>query len=265
MERRDFLAGLALMPVLPLIAHASDMDLSIGIFPGTGTADMLRADLRASTMGFVKTLASAVGRQPRLTMFTSLKSINRSLVNGRLDLYFAPPTVAVSALHKGYAPIARVKDFLKVELVRRKGAKVSSVALTEKQSLPDVLGRYVLKKENEEVKIFNLKTQKDVILAMKRDYAQAGGLGGKKAQELVETGKYEVWYPLPVTPGFTLVASDQLSEDQKKKLEAVVSTLDPAIINEMQKVFVSKLGSFVADSDTEFKTLKEAMKVAGYI
>jgi ABC-type phosphate/phosphonate transport system substrate-binding protein len=265
MKRRDFLAGLALLPVLPLIVHASELELNVGIYPGTGTADMLRDELRASTRAFAQSLADAVGREPRLTLFTSLRSTNRSLDNGRLDLYFVPPTVAVAALDKGYAPVARVKDFLKVELVRRKGAEVSSVALTEKLSLPDVLGRYVLKNENENVKIFNLKTQKDVILAMKRNYAQAGGLGGKKAKALVETGDYEVWYPLPPSPGFTLVASDQLDESMKKELENAVSKLDPAVINEMQKVFVSKLGSFVADSDTEFKTLRQAMKAAGYI
>lgn len=265
MKRRDFLAGLTLLPVIPLIAHASDQKLRIGIFPGTGTSDMLREDLRAATKSFAQAIAGAIGREPRLTIFTTLKSINRSLEDGRLDVYFAPPTVAVSALDKGYVPIARVKDMINIVLVRRKGAKVASVALAEKESLPDVLSRYVLKSKNENVKIFNLKAQEDVILAMERNYAQAGSLGAKIAKGLIEKGNYEVWYPLPASPGFTLVASNQLSEADKKKLKTAVSTINPAVVNEMQKVFISKLGSFVADDGTEFKTLKQAMTAAGYL
>lgn len=95
MKRREFLAGLVVLPALPLRAHASGESLRIGIFPGTGTSDMLREDLRAATRSFAKAIAGAVGRQPSLMIFTTLKSINRSLENGRLDVYFAPPTVAV--------------------------------------------------------------------------------------------------------------------------------------------------------------------------
>lgn len=265
MKRRDFLTGLVVLPALPLLAHASGESLRIGIFPGTGTSDMLREDLRAATRSFARAVAGAVGRQPGLTIFTSLKSINRSLENGRLDVYFAPPTVAVAALDKGYVPIVRVKDKINVMLVRRKGAKVVSVALTEKESLPDVLGRYVLKSKKENVKLFNLQSQEDVILAMERDYAQAGALGGKLGKALIEKGGYEAWYPLPPSPGFTLVASNQLSEADREKLQSAVSTIDPAAVNEMQKVFVAKLGSFVSDDGAELATLKQAMTAAGYL
>lgn len=265
MKRRDFLAGLALIPALPLFAHAAGESLRIGIFPGTGTSDMLPEELRAATRSFAKAVAGALGREPSLTIFTTLKSINRSLENGRLDVYFAPPTVAVSALDKGYVPIARVKDKINVMLVRRKGAQVSSVALTEKESLPDVMGRYVLKSKNENVSLFNLKSQEDVILAMERDYAQAGGLGGKLAKALIEKGQYEAWHPLPASPGFTLVASKHLSEADRNKLQIAVSNIDPAVVNEMQKVFVAKLGSFVADDGSELMTLKQAMTSARYL
>jgi ABC-type phosphate/phosphonate transport system substrate-binding protein len=265
MKRRAFLVGLTLLPALPLMAHASGPDLSIGIYPGTGTADMFREDFRAVTKPFAQALAGALGRDPSLTMFRTLKSINRSLDNGRMDLYFAPPTVAVAAFDKGYTPIARVKDFINVVLVRRKGAKVTTVALTEKQSLPDVLGRHVLKQKKEDVAIFNVKTQEDVMLAMERNYAQAGGLGAKPAKALVEKGKYEIWYPLPTSPGFTLVASNQLSENDKNKLRAAVISLKPEVIQEMQKAIVAKIGSFVDDKGTDFKTLQQSMKEAGYI
>ena len=265
MKRREFLAGLVVLPALPLRAHASGESLRIGIFPGTGTSDMLREDLRAATRSFAKAIAGAVGRQPSLMIFTTLKSINRSLENGRLDVYFAPPTVAVAAIDKGYVPIARVKDKINVMLVRRKGAQISSVALTETESLPDVMSRYVLKSKKENVRLFNLKSQEDVILAMERNYAQAGALGGKPGKALIEKGGYEAWHPLPPSPGFTLVASTELSEADRKRLQSAVTTIDPVAVNEMQKVFVAKLGSSVPDDGAELATLKKAMTSAGYL
>ncbi len=265
MNRRDFLASIALLSTLPSLALASGRSLSIGIFPGTGTAGMFRDELRAATKPFVESLASAVERKPNLSIFRTLRHINRSLERGRLDLYFAPPTVAVAALDKGYSPIARVRDPIQVVLLRRKDASLTSVALTEKQSLPDVLGRHAIKEAGDKVRIFNLKTQKDVVMAMKRNYAQAGGLGGKIAKELLETGEYEVWHPLPASPGFTLVASEDMSEVEKQRLKDEVASLDDKVIAQMQKVFVSKLGSFVTDDDGNYRTLNLAMKEAGYL
>lgn len=265
MKRRDFLAGLAVLPALPLLAHASGGNLRIGIFPGTGTSDMLREDLRAATRAFARAVAGAVGRQPSLTIFTTLKSINRSLESGRLDVYFVPPTVAAAAIGKGYVPIVRVKDKINIMLVRRKGVKVASVALTEKESLLDVMGRYVLQSKKENVKLFNLKSQEDVILAMERNYAQAGALAGQRGKALIEKGTHEVWHPMPPSPGFTLVASKQLSEAERDKLRSAVTAIDPAAVNEMQKVFAAKLGSFVPEDGTELATLKEAMAAAGYL
>lgn len=266
MKWRSCLAGLVLTLSLPGISMAAGPSLSIGIFPGTGTADMLRSDFRPMATPFAEELAEALGRKAQLTMYRSLRSTNRSMVKGRKDLYFAPPTVAVAAFNKGYSPIARVEAFLKVVLVRRKGATVTTVALTERQSVPDVLGRFVLKQNNEKVKFMNVKSQEDVLLAMKRNYAQAGALGGKKAKALLESSDdYEEWYPLPLSPGFTLVASDRLSEEDRHKLEVAITSIDPRVVEKMQKAFVSKLGKFVADKDAEFKTLHQAMEEAGYI
>jgi len=63
---------------------------------------------------------------------------------------------------------------------------------------PDVLGRFVLGQNDEDVMYMNVKTQADVILAMKRRYAQAGGLSAKKAQALLDSGAYEIGYPFPL-------------------------------------------------------------------
>lgn len=169
MNRRSFLTRLTLLPALSLPsmwAHAAATDLSFGIFPGTGTADLPLNELRTAIMPFTQALAGALGKKPKLTMFRTIKSITRSLEKGRMDIYFVPPTVAVDVLDNGYTPIARVKDPLTGALVRAKGATVTTVAMAEKESWPDVMGRYVLKRNKQDVQFLNFKTQEDVILAI---------------------------------------------------------------------------------------------------
>ena len=267
MNRRHFLTGLTLMPAMSLLslsAYADESDLTIGVYPGTGTADLPLDELRAALVPFTQALAGAMGLEPKLTMFRTIKNTTRSLEKGRLDLYFVPPTVAVDVLDNGYSAIARVKDPITGALVRRKGATVTTVAMAEKESWPDVMGRFVLKRNKHEAEFINLKTQEDVVLAMEKGFAQAGALGTKFAKDLVAKGEYEIWYPLPATPGFSLMASDRLTDSEKDKLAAAAVSLSPQIIQNMQKVFVSKLVSFVNDKQADYKMLREAVRSAGY-
>ena len=209
-------------------------------------------------------MAGALGLEPKLTMFRTIKSVTRSLEKGRMDLYFVPPTVAVDVLDNGYTAIARVKDPLTGAVVRVKGATVSTVAMAEKESWPDVMGRFVLKNNKQDVQFINLKTQEDVIMAMENGYAQAGALGPKPTKELLAKGMHEVWYPLPATPGFTLMASGRLNESEQDKLGAAAVAMNPQIIQTMQKVFVSKIASFVIDKEADYKLVKQAVRSAGY-
>ena len=267
MKRRSFLTGLTLIPalsLLPLKAYSDDSELSIGVYPGTGTADLPLEELRAAIMPFAQALAASMGLEPKLTMFRTIKTITRSLEKGRLDLYFVPPTVAVDVLDNGYVPIARVKDPITGALVRLKGATVTTVAMAEKDSWPDLMGRFVLKRNKQDVQFINLKTQEDVVLAMEKGFAEAGALGGKFVKDLVAKGTHEVWYPLPATPGFSLMASDRLTEHERNRISAAAVGLHPQTIQTMQKVFVSKIASFVNDKQADYKTLKQAVREVGH-
>lgn len=267
MNRRHFLTGMALLPTLSLpslLAHANTADLSFGIFPGTGTADLPLDELRAAIMPFTEAMAGALGLEPKLTMFRTIKSVTRSLEKGRMDVYFVPPTVAVDVLDNGYTAIARVKDPLTGAILRPKGATVTTVAMAEKESWPDVMGRFVLKNNKQDVEFINLKTQEDVIMAMENGYAQAGALGPKPTKELLAKGMHEVWYPLPATPGFTLMASNRLNASEQDKLGAAAVAMNPQTIQNMQKVFVSKIASFVIDKEADYKLVKQAVRSAGY-
>ena len=265
MRRRSFLAGLTILPALPLAAHAAKGDLSIGIYPGTGKADIVMGDFRAYAMPFAQALAAVQGGKPKLTLFRSIRSVMGSLKGGRLDLYFVPPSVAVAVLDHDYSPIARVRDQATGVLVRRKGAIVTAVALTEKESWLDVMARHTLKRNKiDSVKIFNFKTQEDVALAMQRDYAQAGSLRSKLADELIAKGDYELWHPLPTTPDFTLMASNRMSAAEQDGLGAAAVGLSTDTIQTLQKTIHSKVTGFVIDKQADYKTIKQAMNEAGY-
>lgn len=265
MNRRDFLAGLTLVPALPLVAFAGEGTLSIGIYPGTGKADTFMDDFRAAAMPFARALGAALGLRPNLTLFRTIKSTLRSLDQGRLDLYFVPPSVAVSVLDRDYSPIARVKDKASGILVRRKGVIIETVALTEKESWLDVMGRYTVKHNNVGTpKILNFKTQEDVSLALERNYAQSGSLRSKAADALLAKGGFETWYSLPNTPDFTLLASNRLSPGEQNKLGAAAVALRQDAIQSLQKTIHSKVTGFVIDKEADFKTIKTAIKEAGY-
>lgn len=265
LQRRRFLAALALLPAFPLLVHAARKELSIGIYPGTGKADVLMGDFRAWATPFAQALGASVGADGRLTLFRRIKTVMRSMDDARMDLYFVPPSVAVAALDKGYTPVARVRDEATGILVRRKGAAVSAVALTEKESWLDVMGRDTLKRNQQTPRqILNLKTQEDVVLALQRGYAQAGSLRSKHADPLVASNEYEVWYPLPTTPDFTLMASNRFSAAEQDKLGAAAVALTPEVVQTLQKTIHSKVTGFVIDKEADYKTIKQAIREAGY-
>ena len=265
MERRRFLAGLALLPALPLLAHAGEAELTIGIYPGTGKADIFMDEFREAAMPFAQALGASLGIEPRLTLFRTIKSTLKSLEKGRLDLYFVPPSVAVSVLDMDYSPVARVKDQATGMLVRRKGITVETVALTEKESWLDVMGRYTLKRNvKDPVKILNFKTQEDVSIAIERGHAQVGSLRSKAADALLAKGDFEVWYPLPNTPDFTLMASNRLTPSEQNKIGAAAVALKPDAITSLQKTIHSKVTGFVIDREADYKMIKTAIKEAGY-
>jgi hypothetical protein len=160
--------------------------------------------------------------------------------------------------------VARVKDQATGVLVRRKGAELTTVALTEKESWLDVMARYTLKRNNQDsVKILNFKTQEDVSLAMERNHAQAGSLRSKAAEALVEKGDFEVWHPLPSTPDFTLMASNRLTSREQNKLGAAAVALNPYAVQSLQKTIRSKETGFVIDGEADYKVIKLALKDAG--
>ena len=265
MQRRQFLAGLTLLPALPLMAYADDPELSIGIYPGTGKADIFMDDFRSAVMPFAQALGATLGLEPKLTLFRTIKSTLKSLEKGRLDLYFVPPSVAVSVLDSGYSPVARVKDQATGVMVRRKGVPVETVAMTEKESWLDVMGRYTVKRNSPgSVKIVNFKSQEDVTIALERNHAQAGSLRTKAADALLAKGEFEVWVSLPNTPDFTLMASDRLTDSEKNKIGAAAVASRPDVIASLQKAIHSKVSGFVIDKEADYKIIKIALKEAGY-
>ena len=247
------------------MAYADDSDLSIGIYPGTGKADIFMDEFRSAAMPFAQALAASLGMEPKLTLFRTIKTTLRSLDKGRLDVYFVPPSVAVSVLDNDYSPVARVKDQATGIMIRRKDVEVETVAMTEKESWLDVMGRYTVKRNSSgSPKILNFKTQEDVTIALERNHVQAGSLRSKAADALLAKGDFEVWVPLPTTPDFTLMASNRLTTSEQNKIGAAAVALKQDAIRELQKTIHSKVTGFVIDREADYRTIKLAMSEAGY-
>jgi ABC-type phosphate/phosphonate transport system substrate-binding protein len=263
MHRRSFLAGLGVLPVLPAAA-ALQGELNIGIYPGTAKAGIYGGDFHAYASPFAQALGAALGLKPRLSLFRSIRSVQRSMEKGRVDLYFIPPTVAVTALDHDYSPIARVRDQAEGVLIRRRAKPVEAVALPEKGSWLDLMARYTLRQNKiEAVKTYNFKDPADVILALQREYAQAGSLRSKLADELTKKGEFEAWHPLPTTPDFTLVASNRLEVAERDKLAAAAVALAPEAVQSLQKTINSKVTGFVVAKQADYGTIRQALGEAG--
>lgn len=264
MLRRSFLAGLLALPVLPHLAWAARQALSIGIYPGTGKADIPIEDFRSLAMPFARALGNSVGANSTLVLFRSIRNTNRAIESGRMDVFFVPPTVASMALRHNYSPVARVRDEASGMLVRVKGAPIRAVALTEKASWLDAMSRYVLRNAREKPgQIFNLATQDEVRLAMQRGFAQAGSLREKLAGELISSGQYEIWHPLPKTPDFTLVAHDRLTAQVHGRLGAAAAALGESDIRSLQKTIHSKVTGFKVDKHADYKIIERALGLSG--
>lgn len=264
MLRRRFLASLLALPALPRAAWAARRrELSIGIYPGTGKADIPIEDFRSLARPFANALGDSIGANGTLMLFRSIRNTNRAIENGRMDVFFVPPAVASIALDHDYSPVARVQDEATGMLVRLKGAPIRAVALTEKASWLDVMGRYVLHNLKEAPEqIFNLATQEEVRLAMERGFAQAGSLREKVAGEMIASGKYEVWHPLPRTPDFTLIANNRLSAQERDRLGAAAAGLSAGDIQSLQKTIHSKVSGFKIDKSADYQTIKQALELA---
>lgn len=266
MQRRQFLAGLMALSAWPALVRATENgELSIGIYPGTGKADIFMDDFRSAAMPFAQALGASLGLEPKLTLFRTIKTALRSLDKGRLDLYFVPPSVAVSVLDRDYTPVARVRDQATGVMVRRKGVAIEAIAMTEKESWLDVMGRFTVKRNNAgNARILNFKTQDDVTIALERNHVQAGSLRSKAADALLAKGEFEIWAPLPNTPDFTLMASNRLTEIERNKIGAAAVALRPDAIAALQKTIHSKVTGFVIDKEADYKIIKVAIKEAGY-
>lgn len=266
MQRREFIKTIVFgLSGLAATARSEGNILTIGIYPGTGKADIPNYDFMDAAMPFARALGGAMKKEVRLLLFRSIKNVVQSLGKGRLDVYFVPPTVAVSVLDNQYSPVARARDQAMGALVKQSGVPIVTVALTEKESWLDVMSRHEIKRSRANVEIVNFKSQEDVILALKNGMVQAGSLRMNNASELMAAGGYETWLPLPTTPDFTLMVSDRFSQTEQDKLGAVAVNLDQATLQLLQKTIHSKITGFVVDKAADYKTIKAAMAESGYL
>lgn len=268
MNRREFvqvIIGTSLVASLP--AHALLLqgggDMIMAIFPGTAAAEVDNRLFKNYTSPMTAAISSSVHQKVYAEAYRSFPLIKNVIEAHRADLLFIPPTLAVKAMSQGYQPIVRVKDFLSGLLIKRKGVAVNKIAMTGTDSWPGVMGRYVIKqyKLGPASMVETVKNQEAVSFLLEQKVVQAGVLATKRAEAMIATGQYEVWYPLTSTPGFTLMLHDKLMAKYAEPISQTMLSLSAPAIEGLQTLIPATIKQFVPCGKQDYEILKQILEV----
>lgn len=264
MNRRGFVQAVLGAAMLPSYsAHALMLagsgDLIIAVFPGTGAPDVDSRLFRDYTRPLTAAIAAKIGKKVYAESYHSFSLIRNVIDNARADMLFVPPTLAVMAMQHGYEPIVRVKDFLSGVMIKRKGETVKKVAMTGPDSWPGAMGLHLIAehKLGATVSVETVKTQEAVVFLLEQKAAQAAVLGTKKAESMIATGKYEVWYPLTSTPGFTLMLHEKLMTKYAEPISQTMLSLSAPAIDGLQTLIPATIKQFVPCGRQDYEILKK--------
>ena len=188
-------------------------DVIAAIYPGTGAAEIDTTLFRELTQPMTSLLAGKMGKKVYTEVYRSFSLINDTVIHNRADLLFVPPIVAIHAMQQGYQPLVRVRELATGVIVKRKGEAVKRIGTTEVDSWLGAMGQNVIAEHypNAKTMFETVKTQDAVVYLLQQGVVQAGILRTEKANKLIATGNYEVWYPLPSSPDFTVLINDKLA------------------------------------------------------
>lgn len=269
MNRRVFIQaiiGSSLLSSLP--AHAlllqGSGDMIMAIFPGTAAAEVDMRLFRDYTSPMTTAISNSIHQKVYAEAYRSFPLIKNVIEAHRADMLFIPPTLVVRAMEQDYQPIVRVKDFLSGVVIKRKGVAVNKIAMTGPDSWPGVMGRYVIKqhKLGPTTIIETVKNQEAVVFLMEQKVAQAGVLSTKKAEAMIATGQYEIWYPLTSTPGFTLMLHNKLMAKYGEPISQTMLSLSTPAIDGLQTLIPAMIKQFVPCGKQDYEMLKQILETA---
>lgn len=269
MNRRNFVQALLGASILSThSAHAlllaGNGDLILAIFPGTGAADIDTQLFKEYTQPLTNALSSKIGKKVYAESYRSFSLIKNVIDGNRADVLFVPPTLAVTAMQHGYKPLVRLKDFLSGVMIKRKGETVKRIAMTGSDSWPGAMGRYLMAQHKlDPVSMIEpVNNQDAVVFLLEQKVVQAGVLAIRKANSMVATGKYEIWYPLTSTPGFTLLLHDKLMAKYAEPISQTMLSLGTPAIDGLQRLMPANIRQFVPCGAQDYEILKQIAQAA---
>lgn len=268
MNRRFFLQTLC---GTALLAHHSahallssgQGDVIVAIYPGTGAAEIDASLFKELTRPMTSSLAARMGKKVYAEVYRSFSLIKNTIIQNRADLLFVPPIVAIHAMQQGYQPLVRVRELATGVIVKRKGEAVKHISITEMDSWLGAMGQNVIAEHypNAKAMFETVKTQDAVVYLLQQGVVQAGVLRTEKANKLMATGNYEVWYPLPSSPDFTMLINDKLVAKYADVVRQVMLTLPAPAIKSLQSAIHVPINQFVSSAKPDYAALAKAVSV----
>lgn len=268
MNRRFFLKTLgaaivfANQPAEALLLSGQG-DVIVSIYPGTGAKEIDSQLFKAFTQPMTTALASTLHKKVYAEPYRSFSLIEDTIRNNRADMLFVPPIVAIHGMQHGYQPLVRVRELATGVLLKRKGQQVARIGITEPDSWLGAMGKNVIAEHvsASPAMLETVKTQDAVVYLLEQKAVQAGVLRTEKANKLLATGEYEVWYPLPTSPDFTVLIHDKLVANYAESARKTLLSLPAAAVNSLQEAIHVPVNQFVPCAKQDYAALAKAIGV----
>lgn len=267
MNRRLFLQSLlAAALTASYSAHAlpssGASNLTIAVYPGTGAEEVPIYAFQSSTHAMTEVLTKKIGKKVYAEPFRGFALLRKTIDNNLADALLVPPMIAAYALQHGYQPLVRIQDMASGALIKRKGQVVTRIGMTEADSWLGAMGANLVAQHKlvAPSMLEIVKTQDAVVYLLQQKAVQAAVLRSEKANKLIATGEYELWYPLAATPDLTLLIHNKLVASYAEPLRQAMLDLPVDAINGLQEVIHVPIKRFVVSNKQDYVTLSGLLK-----
>jgi ABC-type phosphate/phosphonate transport system substrate-binding protein len=225
---------LAALLSLPALSHAADYRL--GVFAGSASKDN-QAELKAMFVPLADYIAKATGENVKLEISQSFKNMDRRLGMGRYTVFLGPPHVTADAIEEGFEPVAKWdKPIFGVVVVNAdkpyktiadlKGTRMG-IASRDTAAGPlciSALNKAGVRPDQDLEAVYEGKFQDVMVKQLSQNSLDAicTGPGAWRMMNEQEPGKYRIVGESARVPGFALSIDSELSDQEKKKLTAIL-------------------------------------------
>lgn len=219
---------------LPALSHGADYRM--GVFAGSASKDN-QSELKAMYKPLADYIAKASGDKVTMEISQSFKNMDRRLGAGRYTIFLGPPQVTADAIEEGFEPVAKWdKPIFGVVVVPAdkpyktladlKGTRMG-IAARDTAAGPlciSALNKAGVRPDQDLAAVYEGKFQDVMVqqLSVGSLDAICTGSGAWRIMNEQEPGKYRAIGESARVPGFALSIDNELSEQEKRKLTAIL-------------------------------------------